>query len=81
MVRDCSVGDELVHEHEVAAATGCAAIEDDQVLVEEAGQNVYLVYELLHPFVVVLVQAFHRNDSPVPEFPWRIEGSPLVNCH
>uniref|UniRef100_A0A804QK47 Uncharacterized protein n=1 Tax=Zea mays TaxID=4577 RepID=A0A804QK47_MAIZE len=32
MVRDCSVGDELVHEHEVAAATGCAAIEDDQVL-------------------------------------------------
>jgi hypothetical protein len=37
--------------------------------VEEAGQNVYLIFELFNPFVVVLVEALNRNYSPILEFP------------
>jgi hypothetical protein len=37
--------------------------------VEEAGQNVYLIYELFNPFIVVLVEALNCNYSPIPEFP------------
>jgi len=36
--------------------------------VEEAGQDVYLIYELLYPFVVVLVKALNCDYSSIPEF-------------
>jgi hypothetical protein len=36
--------------------------------MEETGQDVYLIYELLNPFVVILVKALNCDYSPIPEF-------------
>lgn len=65
VVSDGAIGHELVHEEQLTAAVGGAAVEAYQVLVAEAGEDGDLIHELLEPSVVVLIQAFDSNDAAV----------------
>ena len=69
VVGDRAVGDELVHQEELAARAGRAAVEHDQVRVAQPGQDARLVLELLHAPVAVVVQPLHRHHAPVLEVP------------
>ena len=67
MVGNGSIGDKLVDEEELAAMAGGAAIEADEVGVAETIKDIYLIPELLHSLIIVLVEALHSNYSAISE--------------
>jgi hypothetical protein len=69
VVRHRAVGHVLVHQKELAAAAGGAAVEQDQVRVAQAGEDGRLVQELLRVPAAVVVQAFHGHHAPISEMP------------
>lgn len=65
VVGDGAIWDEFVGEEEFTAVAGGAAIESDEILMAEEGEDLDFVHELLQPSVVVLVKPFHGYDSAV----------------
>ena len=55
VVSQGAIGNVLVHEEELTAASRCAAVEGDKVLVAKAGEDLNFIHELLQSAIVVLV--------------------------
>lgn len=67
MISNRAIWDVLIDKEEFPAAPWSAAIEGDQILVSQAGEDLNFVFELFKSFVVVLVQALNCNFPSIFE--------------
>lgn len=75
VVCNSAVGHVLVHEEELSAATGGAAVQGNEVWVSEGGEYADLRHELLHSPAVVLVQSLDGHRATITKISCTVEAS------